>query len=186
MSFIIRKALPADAPVITQVGRQSFYDAFVDLFQSTQELDNYLDHTYNPVRIENSIRKPNNLYFLAFANELPVGFAKMRIHSNRPFIASQRQSELQKFYVLQQYHGTGAAQALINAVIKNAEKEKAEQLWLDVHVGNEKAKRFYEKNGFTKAGDHNFIIGTQIFYYDVMALPLTITISKNKEYGSSQ
>jgi ribosomal protein S18 acetylase RimI-like enzyme len=41
--------------------------------------------------------------------------------------------------------------------------------WLDVLTINLRAIRFYEKNGFRKAGNHEFTIGTQVFYYDVMS-----------------
>jgi len=51
-------------------------------------------------------------------------------------------------------------------------------LWLNVHTSNEKAKRFYEQNGFSKAGNHTFTIGAQTFDYYVMALPIKVSTYK--------
>ena len=54
---------------------------------------------------------------------------------------------------------------------------KPDYIWLDTHISNEKAIRFYEKNGFKKIGNYFFTIGTQTFEYYVMELPVAGTVS---------
>ena len=174
MNITIRKAGIADAKDIANIGRQSFYEAFVSIFQNEKDLEVYLDHTYAIPHIEESIAKPNNVFFIAFDADKATGFAKMKLRSQHKTISSSRQTELQKIYVLKEYHGTGVGQALMNAVIQQSKETGTEDLWLDVHIVNAKAKKFYEKNGFQKAGDHRFTIGTQEFYYDVLTLPLAV------------
>ena len=162
------------APAIAYIGRTAFKQAFAQLFQSCTELDAYLDYTYSVDKIAGSIRKENNIYFIATADGLPVGFAKVKRHSLNDQLDSVFQSELQKLYVLKEYHGCGVGQSLLNAVTKFVESIEPECLWLDTYVGNERAIRFYERNGFRKAGTHHFTIGSQTFEYYLMALPVTI------------
>jgi ribosomal protein S18 acetylase RimI-like enzyme len=82
--------------------------------------------------------------------------------------------ELQKIYILSYYHGSGAGQALLDAVIDLASKVQPDFLWLDTHIQNEKAIHFYERNGFRRGGKYLFTIGTQTFEYYLMCLPVAV------------
>ncbi|HMD00087.1 MAG TPA: GNAT family N-acetyltransferase, partial [Ferruginibacter sp.] len=140
------------------------------LFNNKNELSEYLDRTYDAVKISNSLTKENNVYFLAWLNDEPIGFAKVKKHSLNPQVESFAQTELQKIYVLFDKHGTGAGNALLQRVIKLAQEVQAEKLWLDTHISNSRAIRFYERNGFNKKEKYFFTIGTQTFEYELMTL----------------
>jgi len=162
------------APAIAYIGRTAFRKAFALLFNSCAELEEYLDYTYGVDKIASSLRKANNVYFLATVDGLPVGFAKVKRHSLNDQLDSVFQAELQKLYVLKEYQGCGVGQALMDAVARFVSSFEPDCLWLDTYVGNERAIRFYERNGFQKAGTHHFTIGTQTFEYFLMAMPVTI------------
>ena len=162
------------APAIAYIGRTAFRKAFAVLFTSCDDLEEYLDYTYSVDKIASSLRKENNVYFLAIANGLPIGFAKVKRHSLNDQLDSVFQAELQKLYVLKEYQGHGVGQALMNAVARFVQSFEPDCLWLDTYVGNERAIRFYERNGFQKAGTHHFTIGSQTFEYFLMAMPVTI------------
>ncbi len=162
------------APAIAYIGRTAFRKAFGLLFNSCTELEEYLDYTYGIDKIVGSIRKENNVYFLATADGLPVGFAKVKRHSLNDQLDSVFQAELQKLYVLKEYQGCGVGQLLLDAVTRFVQSFEPECLWLDTYVGNEKAIRFYERNGFRKAGTYHFTIGSQTFEYFLMAMPVAV------------
>jgi diamine N-acetyltransferase len=172
MSLKIIKANQSHADAIAMIGKRSFSDAFSHLFKNQNDLLEYLGYTYRPEKIAKSIGKENNVFFLAIADGLPVGFAKIKKHSLNDEIESVSQMELQKIYVLAGYHGTGAGSALLNAVIDLARQLQPELIWLDTEITNDRAIRFYEKNGFRKYGKNYFRVGTQTFEYHVMTLPV--------------
>jgi ribosomal protein S18 acetylase RimI-like enzyme len=174
MNIRVIKADPSDAVAIATIGRLSFRDAFARLFNSKKELQEYLDVTYKPEKIARSIRKEDNIYFIAYVENVPVGFAKLKKNSLEPKIRSVAQMELQKIYVLSYYHGSGAGTALMNAAVAYAHEIQPDYLWLHVHVSNHKALRFYEKNGFNTSGKHFFTIGTQSFEFHMMCLPVAV------------
>ena len=175
MNIKVITADPSHAFTISSIGKQSFRDAFAHLFKNKEELLEYLEFTYHPDKIAKSLEKENNVFFLAFVENVPVGFAKVKKHSLNEQIESIAQMELQKIYVLSYYHGSGAGQALFQAVVDLANEIQPDFLWLDTHVSNAKAIRFYEKNGFRKSDKYHFTIGTQTFEYHLMSLPITVT-----------
>ena len=174
MNIKIKTAKPSDAAVISSIGKLSFRDAFMHLFNNKKELQEYLDFTYKPEKIEKSIRRENNVYFIAYVENVPAGFAKLKKSSLESQIESIAQMELQKIYVLSYYHGSGAGAALLNRVIEFAKETEPDYVWLHVHISNQKAVRFYEKNGFQISGKHHFTIGTQTFEFHIMCLPVAV------------
>lgn len=178
MRKLIIRADASHAAAIATIGKKSFRNAFEHLFKSREELFEYLENTYNPVKLSRSIRKENNVYFLAWHEDEAVGFAKVKKHSLNDNIESPVQMELQKLYVLPNYQGKGIGTALLNEVKLLAKEICPDYLWLDTHITNEKAIHVYETNGFKKIGKHYFTIGTQTFEYHVMSLPVAVKMSK--------
>jgi len=175
----VKTADHSHADVISMIGRQAFRSAFGDLFKSKEELAEYLEYTYSPIKIAKSIEKESNVFFVAFVENVPVGFAKVKKDSLNEQIESISQMELQKIYVLPYYHGSGAGKALMEAVLELTEEICPDYVWLDTHVTNTRAIHFYEKYGFQKIGKYHFVIGTQTFNYHLMSLPIAVMATCN-------
>jgi len=174
MNLKVIRANSSHAETIASIGKQSFRDAFGNLFNDKSALIEYLEYTYSIDKVTKSIEKENNVFFIAFVENVPVGFAKVKESSLNEQIESIAQMELQKIYVLSYYHGSGAGAALMQTVLELAYQIQPDYLWLDTHTTNAKAIRFYEKNGFVKAGKNYFTIGAQTFEYYVMCLPIAV------------
>ncbi|MFI5128336.1 MAG: GNAT family N-acetyltransferase [Chitinophagales bacterium] len=177
MSIKIIKADVSHAAIIGTIGKKTFRRAFEHFFNNKEELLEYLENTYCPVKLANSIRHEDNVYLLAYADEEPVGFVKVKKYSLNEHIESISQMELQKIYILHEHHGKGIGTALLKEVKELAKEVYPDYIWLDTHISNEKAVRFYEKNGFKKIGKYYFTIGTQTFEYHVMGLPVAFKVS---------
>ena len=174
MNIKVIQANSSHAETIASIGKLSFRDAFGNLFNDKVALLEYLEYTYSIDKVTKSINKENNIFFIAFVDTVPVGFAKVKKHSLNEQIESIAQMELQKIYVLSYYHGSGAGAALMQAVLDLAIQIQPDYVWLDTHVSNTKAIRFYEKNGFIRSGKNYFTIGNQTFEYYIMCLPVAI------------
>lgn len=174
MSIKVIRANSSHAETIASIGKLSFRDAFGGLFNDKSTLFEYLEYTYSVDKITKSINKENNVFFVAFLENVPVGFAKVKKSSLNEQIKSIAQMELQKLYVLSYYHGSGAGAALMQTVLELARKLQPDYVWLDTHTTNARAIRFYEKNGFVRGGKSYFTIGTQTFEYYIMCLPVAV------------
>lgn len=175
MNITIIRADVSHAAAIATIGKKSFHETFSQFFKSKAELFKYLEETYDSIKIARSLRKESNVYFIALLDEVPVGFVKIKLNSLNDQIESISQMELQKIYVLPEYHSFGAGKALLNEVMRLANKTQPDYLWLDVHTSNSKAIEFYEKNSFKKAGHHYFTIGTQTMEYYLLSMPVNVT-----------
>lgn len=106
-----------------------------------------------------------------------VGYAMLiRGIGSDPAVAAavpqQPAVELSKLYVLAGQHGTGASATLMNAALDWADQAGAECVWLGVNCNNERAQRFYGKQGFSIAGRRTFVIGDGVEHDFVMTRPV--------------
>src|SRR5262245_37114517 len=148
MCITIIKADISHAAIIGTIGKKSFRRAFEHLFNNKEELLEYLENTYSPIKLAKSLRDEDNVYLLAFFDNETAGFAKIKKYSLNEHIESVAQMELQKIYVLQEFHGNGIGSALLKEVKNLAKEVDPDYIWLDTHISNDNAIRLYEKNGF--------------------------------------
>jgi len=76
--------------------------------------------------------------------------------------------EISKMYVLPGEHGTGVSTALMDAAIDYAKSLGHAGVWLGVNQHNQRAQRFYTKNGFDTVGTKTFRVGSQLHHDFVM------------------
>jgi len=74
-------------------------------------------------------------------------------------VALRPTAELSKCYALLEAHGSGLAPALVASSADAARSRGAKSLWLGVNQQNVRARRFYEKCGFSVVGTKKFLVG---------------------------
>ena len=79
--ILIRKASIEDAEYIALLARVTFTETFAVHFRDRQDLINYYDTTFSVSKIRSSIAKTNNVFWIAFCDDLPVGYAKLKLFS---------------------------------------------------------------------------------------------------------
>jgi ribosomal protein S18 acetylase RimI-like enzyme len=171
MNIEVRKADICDAKMISVIGKISFRNAFGNVFDK-DNLDDYIKNVYNPDKIAVSIERNNDIFLVAEIGNRPVGFAKLKKFSLNDDIESCSQMQLEKIYVLPEYQGIGAGTTLLREVIGIVKALCPDYLWLDVYSGNEKAIRFYERNGFKKGNTFHQGFGDRFFEFQMMLLPV--------------
>jgi diamine N-acetyltransferase len=153
MAAAIRRANPADATTVASLGRITFAETFGHLFRHHGgDLRAYLDATFDVAKIEASLGKPHNAYWLAFLDRLPIGYAKLKHRSSPPGKPGQCAVQLQKIYVLRDYLGRRIGDELLGPVVREA-LAQAPLLWLDVLRENDRAIAFYTRHGFVVSGE---------------------------------
>ena len=168
----IRLAKKEDAPSIALLGRTTFTETFGHFFRDQQDLIEYYNLTFSVQKIEAGIEKPNNVFWIAFANRLPVGYAKLKLNSQSEFVESQDVCQLQKIYVLKDFLSMKIGLGLQDALLKRAKELNFDNVWLSVLDSNERAINFYKKAGFEEIGNHDFQIGKENFEFVAMGKQL--------------
>jgi diamine N-acetyltransferase len=101
----------------------------------------------------------DGIFLLAYADEEPVGYARLRIKNN---LAHEQAIEIARIYALNKAIGKGVGKALMQECINKANELQMKWIWLGVWEKNERAISFYERWGFQQFGAHQFLLGTDL------------------------
>jgi diamine N-acetyltransferase len=154
----IRRATPTDAALLSELGRQTFTEAFADQ-NNPEDFEQYLSQAFAEKQLQTELQSGNEMFFIAFSDEVPAGYAKLRTKELPPEIAHLQAIELQRMYVLADFQGRKAGRLLMQTCLEEAEKQGFEAVWLGVWEHNVKANDFYKRWDFEKFGEHVFHVG---------------------------
>jgi hypothetical protein len=101
-------------------------------------------------------------------DDLPVGFAKLKLDSQSEFILPENTCQLQKIYFFRDFLSMKIGFELQNRLLDKAKVTGYDKIWPPVLKSNDSAINFYKMNGFKNIGNHSFHIGKEIF--DFMAM----------------
>jgi len=157
----IRYANENDASLLAGLGRQTFYDSFIE-FNTKENMGKYLSEHYSEEIQMSEIQDPNTVFLIAEQDGVPVGYAKLKGQSKGDGVAGTNPMELQRIYSIQEYIGRGVGPALMKESIREARERGFDCLWLGVWERNERDIKFYEKWGLKKVGSYIFILGEDV------------------------
>ena len=167
----IRTAVFNDIPMLVDFAWRSFYDTW-NYMNTDEDLAMYRSQYFSDEIFTNEFQDHNISYYLAFENEMLVGYCKLRRNYAEGDLIYNRCIELQRMYVSHQTLRNGIGSLLMNHVIDIAFKENFEVMWLGVFEKNYRALAFYQKFGFEKYGSHDFVLGNDVTTDLLMMKPL--------------
>jgi ribosomal protein S18 acetylase RimI-like enzyme len=165
----LRDAVPADAPAVAALARQTFSETFGHLYRP-EDLAAFLEN-HTPERWAAELADPAYAVRVAQAGGELVAYAKLGPPS-LPFEPRGPSIELRQFYVLAPFHGTGLARELMTWILERARAGGAADLYLSVFVDNTRAQAFYARYGFERIGRYDFVVGSHVDEDHVMRLTL--------------
>ncbi|HSU92842.1 MAG TPA: GNAT family N-acetyltransferase [Gemmatimonadaceae bacterium] len=154
----IRRATLSDAPLIASVGTETFVTSF-GAQNAPEDVAKHLARAFGVEIQTRELADPAITYLIAEQNGRTAGYAQVREGEAPPCVAGASPVEVRRFYVLQDFHGTGIAQALMDACAREARQRGGRTLWLGVWDQNPRAIRFYTKWGFADVGGQTFVLG---------------------------
>ncbi|HMI58123.1 MAG TPA: GNAT family N-acetyltransferase [Gemmatimonadaceae bacterium] len=154
----IRRATAADSQLIATLGTDTFVASFGA--QNTPEnLAKHLAKAFGDETLRRELASPSITYFIAEMDGRAAGYACVREGSPPPCVTGDAPIEVLRFYVVQDFHGSGIAQALMDACAEDARARGGRTLWLGVWDQNPRGIRFYKKCGFEDVGGQTFMLG---------------------------
>lgn len=155
----IRRAVPADAPVLADLARTTFYDAFAAT-NDPADMALHLERAYGVTQQTAELLDTGITSLLVEKDGNAIAYAQIRNHQVPNCVSGATPLELWRFYVDRRWHGQGVAPALMERVKSEARLRGASTLWLGVWEHNDRARAFYAKCGFSDVGEHIFLFGT--------------------------
>ncbi len=160
MEIQIRLVSVKEVAELKALARTAFAQTFTDHNQP-ENVEKYLDESFTIEKLTEELNNKNSQFFFALVDNIPVGFLKVNIGDAQTELKDGDGMELQRIYVLQDYHGKSVGQVLFEKAKSLAIEGGYPYLWLGVWEENHRALNFYRKNGFLPFDKHIFKMGDE-------------------------
>jgi diamine N-acetyltransferase len=159
----IRPARLSDVSDLVGFCAKQFTDAF-GAGLNPADLALHITRAYSVDKLTAEVTHSNALFLVAHDAHGLAAYAYLLW--NDPFMGqatralhSPAMAHLERFYVDRRAHGSGIANALMQACVSAARARAAVGLWLTVWRQNPRAQRFYQKHQFEEVGEAVFVVG---------------------------
>ena len=154
----IKVAGITDAPTISAISKQTFYDAFHT--QNTEaDMALFLASNFSLTQTEQELTDVANTFYLVYSNNKLCGYAKVSGYDNSDEFPNTKTLRISRIYVIDEWMGQGIGKALMQQCINKAKSLNKNIVWLGVWEHNLHAIAFYQKWGFEKFGSEVFVLG---------------------------
>jgi ribosomal protein S18 acetylase RimI-like enzyme len=162
----------AEIEQLQLIGKKTFFETFAE--KNTKEnMQKYLEEGFTFEKLTSELLSPNyKFYFASFENKV-IGYLKLNFGQSQTELKDDKALEIERIYVLNEYHGKKVGQILYDKAIEIAKHKKADYIWLGVWEENPRAINFYKKNGFKEFDKHIFKLGEDEQTDIMMKLKLT-------------
>jgi diamine N-acetyltransferase len=158
MGLSVRYATAADYNLLAEAGRRLFEAAFAQENRA-EDMGAYLQEAFSPEIQAAELADSASVTFIADIEGNFAGYARLKEGRPRVEIAGLRPVELVRIYAEREYIGRGIGSALMQASLDESARRGWDTIWLGVWERNPRAIRFYEKWGFSVAGQQTFKLG---------------------------
>ncbi|RYY62500.1 MAG: GNAT family N-acetyltransferase [Chitinophagaceae bacterium] len=157
----VKKAGPPEAALIADLSRSTFHDTFAPV-NTKENMDKFMREKFSSQMLIDEVSEPGNHFFIAWEGTTPVGYSRVRENNNPPGLEGRETIEIARIYAIREAIGKGVGKELMQAAIDLGRSLGKEVVWLGVWEHNLPAIAFYEKWGFERFSDHEFILGDDV------------------------
>lgn len=176
MSLEVTPATEADLTELSDVAARTFPLACPPSAHA-EDVASFIAANLSVVRFGDYLADPERVVLAAREDGRISGYAMLirGVHDDSEVqraVPLRPAVELSKMYVLPDAHGAGVSAALMTAALETSRTLGAVCVWLGVNQENQRAQRFYAKQGFTISGTKTFGLGRHVENDYVMVRPL--------------
>jgi ribosomal protein S18 acetylase RimI-like enzyme len=161
MNLTIRAATKADAELIADLSRQTFYDTF-HKDNTAEDMEKFLNEQFTRGKLLLEVGQAGVDFFLAYFGSEVAGYLKLRDTKKPALLKNARSLEIARLYATQSMIGKGVGKALMQKSIDEAKLRNCEVVWLGVWEANDRAIAFYKNWGFEKFDEQEFHLGNDV------------------------
>lgn len=154
----IQKATLEDIEQLQKIGRVTFSETFSS--SNTEEnMKQYLADGFSIEKLTDELNNENSEFYFALSETNVIGYLKINFGASQTELKDEEALEIERIYVLKDFHGKKVGQILYEKAIDIAKQKKSDYVWLGVWEENPRAISFYKKNGFVEFDKHIFKLG---------------------------
>ncbi len=157
----IRRAVAADAALLSELGTTTFREAFSHLY-AADDLEAFLSKAHAATYYERLLRDPDVAIWIATPpGEEPIGYVVVGICRLPVPNLEPRAGEIRRLYVRIPGQSSGIGTKLLRTSLDWLATRKFSPLYVGVWSSNFGAQRLYQRYGFEKIGEYEFSVGKQ-------------------------
>ncbi|MCH2195977.1 hypothetical protein [Kordia sp.] len=88
----------ADTSVLTVLGRITYVESHGHFIPNKNNLSKYCDGAFSVAKTRNDLKNTNNIFFLIYSNDYPIGYAKFILNATHESVASDNVCRLERIY----------------------------------------------------------------------------------------
>lgn len=154
----VKKISIEDIDQLQQIGRKTFYETFSEV-NTEEDMTQYLNESFSNEKLTSELTDKNSAFYFALNHHEVIGYLKINFGDSQTELKDGNGFEIERIYVLQEFHGKKVGQILYEKAIEIALQMKADYVWLGVWEENPRAIKFYKNNGFVEFDRHIFRLG---------------------------
>ncbi|WP_116810514.1 GNAT family N-acetyltransferase [Steroidobacter cummioxidans] len=158
----IRKATPADAATMAELGAATFTETFGYLYPP-EDLQAFLAKSHTLESWTRALTDPTRGVFVVEHESgrkigfIAVGACKLPVEN-----LEAQAGEIQQLYVLAEFHNLRLGRRLMDLGLEWLNSQGRAPLYIGVWSQNHGAQRFYGRYGFSKVGEYGFPVGNTV------------------------
>jgi len=157
----IKKAGAADLDILLPLIKTTFFVAFEHL-NNPEDFKAYTDKAFAPGQILSELENPDSEFFFAIDADEPIGYIKLNYGQAQTDVKDNAGMEIERIYVLQEHQSKQVGKLLMSFAEERAKAKTLKYVWLGVWEHNLRAQIFYQRSGFEKFGNHQFVVGNDV------------------------
>lgn len=146
---------------LQKIGRQTFQETFASA-NSAENMQSYLAEGFSEEKLTSELENKDTEFYFVLLNSEIIGYLKINFSQAQTEIKDKNSLEIERIYVLNEFHGQQVGQVLFEKALEVAKAKKLTYIWLGVWEENPRAIRFYTKNGFVAFDKHVFKLGDDL------------------------
>lgn len=156
----IKKVNELDLEYLQAISKKTFFETFA-MSNSKENMDKYLSESLSSLQLLKELNNENSQFYFASLSNNILGYLKVNFGTAQTELEDVNALEIERIYVLKEFHGKQIGQLLYQKAIEIAKERDLNYVWLGVWENNQRAIRFYLKNGFVEFNRHLFKLGDE-------------------------
>lgn len=120
----ITKVTPADIHQLIEISRQTFYETF-SAANTEENMRKYLDKNLSVEKLTSELNNENSAFYFALFHNQAIGYKKLNTRKAQTDLKDEKALEIERIYVLKEFHGKAAGQLLCEKAIQVARQINA-------------------------------------------------------------
>ena len=127
----IQKVSLEEIVQLEKISRQTFCETFSS-GNTEENMNKYLDEVFSSANLSIELNDKKAEFYFAKLDDKVIGYLKLNFGESQTEIRDDNGLEIERIYVLKEFHGKNVGQLLYNKAIQIAREKNKDYVWLGV------------------------------------------------------